>query len=37
MKVIVVASQKGGIGKTTLSGRIAVQAGRAGAGPVAGT
>ncbi len=35
MRVIVFASQKGGSGKTTLSGHIAVEAGRAGAGPVA--
>jgi chromosome partitioning protein len=35
MRVIVFASQKGGSGKTTLSGHIAVEAGRQGAGPVA--
>ncbi len=35
MQVIVVASQKGGSGKTTLAGHIAVQAERCGAGPVA--
>lgn len=35
MRVIVCASQKGGSGKTTLSGHIAVQAERQGAGPVA--
>lgn len=35
MQVIVVASQKGGSGKTTLAGHIAVQAERSGAGPVA--
>lgn len=35
MRVIVVASQKGGSGKTTLSGHLAVQAQRTGAGPVA--
>ena len=35
MQVIVLASQKGGSGKTTLSGHLAVQAERAGAGPVA--
>jgi chromosome partitioning protein len=33
--VIVFASQKGGSGKTTLSGHIAVEAERAGDGPVA--
>jgi len=35
MRVLSVASQKGGSGKTTLTGHIAVQAERAGAGPVA--
>ncbi len=35
MRVIVFASQKGGSGKTTLSGHLAVQAERSGAGPVA--
>lgn len=35
MRVVVVASQKGGSGKTTLAGHIAVQAERAGHGPVA--
>jgi chromosome partitioning protein len=35
MKVVAVASQKGGSGKTTLAGHIAVAAERAGAGPVA--
>ncbi len=35
MHVIAVASQKGGSGKTTLAGHIAVQAELAGAGPVA--
>ncbi len=35
MRVIVMASQKGGTGKTTLSGHLAVEAERAGAGPVA--
>lgn len=35
MRVIVFASQKGGSGKTTLSGHVAVEAHRQGAGPVA--
>ena len=35
MYTIVTASQKGGSGKTTLSGHLAVEADRAGAGPVA--
>lgn len=35
MRVLVFASQKGGSGKTTLSGHIAVEAERSGAGPVA--
>lgn len=35
MRVIVLASQKGGSGKTTLSGHLAVQAELSGAGPVA--
>ncbi len=35
MQVIVVSSQKGGSGKTTLCGHLAVQAERAGCGPVA--
>lgn len=35
MRVIVLASQKGGAGKTTLSGHLAVQAERDKAGPVA--
>lgn len=34
MRIMAVASQKGGSGKTTLSGHIAVQAELAGAGPV---
>lgn len=35
MKVIALTSQKGGTGKTTLSGHLAVEADRKGAGPVA--
>ena len=35
MVVLVLASQKGGSGKTTLSGHLAVEADRAGVGPVA--
>lgn len=35
MQVIVLASRKGGVGKTTLAGHIAVQAEASGAGPVA--
>ncbi len=35
MKVIAFAAQKGGTGKTTLSGHVAVEAERRGAGPVA--
>ena len=35
MKVVVVASRKGGSGKTTLAGHLAVQAERSGMGPVA--
>jgi chromosome partitioning protein len=34
MKIVAVTSQKGGTGKTTLSGHLAVQAERAGMGPV---
>ena len=34
MRVLAMASQKGGSGKTTLSGHLAVQAQRSGAGPV---
>lgn len=34
MRILALASQKGGSGKTTLSGHLAVQAVRAGAGPV---
>jgi len=35
MRVVVTASRKGGAGKTTISGHIAVEAERQGAGPVA--
>lgn len=35
MMVLVVASQKGGVGKTTLTGHLGVEAEHAGAGPVA--
>lgn len=35
MRVLALASQKGGAGKTTLSGHLAVEAERQGAGPVA--
>ena len=34
MQVVVLASQKGGSGKTTLSGHLAVEAERSGMGPV---
>ncbi|MGE0774875.1 MAG: AAA family ATPase, partial [Sphingomonadaceae bacterium] len=34
MRVLALASQKGGSGKTTLSGHLAVQAQRSGMGPV---
>ena len=34
VRILALASQKGGSGKTTLSGHLAVQAERAGAGPV---
>ena len=34
MRVLALSSQKGGSGKTTLSGHLAVQAQRAGYGPV---
>src|SRR5210317_1211924 len=34
VRVLALASQKGGSGKTTLSGHLSVQAQRAGAGPV---
>ncbi len=35
MRIITITSQKGGSGKTTISGHMAVEAERAGAGPVA--
>ncbi len=35
MQILAIAAQKGGAGKTTLAGHIAVQAERVGAGPVA--
>ena len=35
MRTLVLASQKGGVGKTTLAGHLGVAAGSAGAGPVA--
>jgi len=34
MQVVVFASQKGGSGKTTLTGDVAIQAQRSGAGPI---
>jgi chromosome partitioning protein len=35
MRIVAMVSQKGGVGKTTLGGHLAVEADRAGAGPVA--
>jgi chromosome partitioning protein len=35
MRIVVLASRKGGSGKTTLAGHLAVQAEMSGAGPVA--
>ena len=35
MRIVVLASRKGGSGKTTLAGHLAVQAELSGAGPVA--
>lgn len=35
MRIVAMVSQKGGVGKTTLGGHLAVEAERAGAGPVA--
>ncbi|OZA23160.1 MAG: chromosome partitioning protein ParA [Hydrogenophilales bacterium 17-61-9] len=35
MRTLVIASQKGGVGKTTLAGHLGVEAERRGAGPVA--
>ena len=35
MRTLVIASQKGGVGKTTLAGHLGVVAEQSGAGPVA--